>query len=621
MSNIAEIRKKLEILTIVFTKELADELAATINQLIQDPKVSSDEKEILDDIILEILALQDENSHQPTRTIPTDDREDKDTPPAESPPTDEERTERTSEPPPREEAYTRTVPPSPREDLGTSRENLKENIRRTMDQADGYFFAGEFPKARDLYIEVLQAYSDYSTARERLQECEDYLAHRKEIPTELLPVGAGERFGQAQSARRVGDYTDALRNIEEAIQLVRAGGIKHWKAGQAFKQELQQMILAEKTYATALTSAQKGDWSTAIEKCQGAFDLSQLPKFERALAFLIDLQKVLAAQKTRGSADEVIQSTKDALEEIGLLQSPPDWVMVKTSAQNEVIKNARQASRARVIQQLKGLIADADPEKTATPGEAQRNAQSAVELAERWLDIDSADQDVSKSLRDAQNALDKVKRIQEDVKKITMHQTGLPFARILNASRELQQAQNLVITHPTIVAFQEAVDDAEKYLKWRNFLMTLFSILIAGVVMVLFVQVGWPRAMAAFAPSPTPTLTPTPTPTVTATVTPTATSTFTPTATFTSTATPIPSTPTFTPTPEQLCFGFFDRGALYIYDGPGGNQTEYMNVNTDVQVRVIDLSPEWYKIIYESSIKIEGWVRAADFKGADCPEP
>ena len=238
MSNIADIRKEFEILTNVFTKELADDLEAEINQLIKDPDISLEEKDVPDDILLDILVLRDEHSPRPPRTGPAGEQEYRDVSPPGPPPPHEQTAETTSEPPPRDEPYSRAVPLPLREDRGTSREDLEESYRRIMDQADGYFFSGQFPKARDLYIEVLREYSDYSTARERLDDCEDYIAQRKEVPFDLLPIGAGERFGEAQSARRVGNYQDALRNIEEAIQIVGEGGIRRWKEGQALKQEL-----------------------------------------------------------------------------------------------------------------------------------------------------------------------------------------------------------------------------------------------------------------------------------------------------------------------------------------------------------------------------------------------
>ncbi len=381
------------------------------------------------------------------------------------------------------------------------------------------------------------------------------------------------------------------------------------------------MILAEDTYSNALTAAQRGDWSTAIEKCQGALALSPLPKFERASDFLNDLQRVLAAQKTRGSATEVIQSTKDALEEITLLEAPPDWVMVKTSAQDAVIRNARQASRLGVIQQLKSLLADANPEKTATLSEAQRNAQKAVDLATDWLLIDPADQEVNRLQRDAQSVFNDLRTLQDEVDQYNRRRGRLIFSRMTNIAEELQRARKWQRDYPRIAEFQDAVRDVESLLKWRNALMTLLYIVVGVAVIAIIIQL-WPLAMGAIAPTPTPTLTPTETPTATATDTPTATYTFTPTATSTSTATPIPPTPTFTPTPEQLCFGFFDRGALYIYDGPGGNQTQYLSVNTDVQIKVVDISPEWFQIRYDyAGTQIVGWVRATDFKAADCPKP
>ena len=116
-----------------------------------------------------------------------------------------------------------------------------------MDEAEKLFYGGRYSEAVKLYDQVLSAEPGWERAKQHRAEAENYL-RTGYIPAVALPSEAATAFGKAQSAARVGRYTDAQSLLDKAKSVLRESGIKPWQEVKEFEAKLQQMIDAENAY-------------------------------------------------------------------------------------------------------------------------------------------------------------------------------------------------------------------------------------------------------------------------------------------------------------------------------------------------------------------------------------
>jgi len=153
-----------------------------------------------------------------------------------------------------------------------------------MEEAERLFYGGRYAEAIKLYDLVLQIEPKWERARQHRRESENYL-RTGYIPSVALPAEAASAFGKAQSAARLGRYSDALGMLTKAQNALRELGIQRWQDGQEFEQKLQQYIDAESVYSEGLGLFSVGMIDDAIERIESAAQATGLPKYnDRAQA-------------------------------------------------------------------------------------------------------------------------------------------------------------------------------------------------------------------------------------------------------------------------------------------------------------------------------------------------
>ncbi|MGW8251450.1 MAG: tetratricopeptide repeat protein, partial [Anaerolineales bacterium] len=146
-----------------------------------------------------------------------------------------------------------------------------------MEVAEKLFYSGRYAEAIQLFDRVLQMEPNWERARQHRSEAENYL-RTGYIPSVALPTDAASAYGKAQSAARVGRYTDALALLEKAQRILRDMGIQRWQEGQEFAQKLQENIDAETVYEEGLTMFQQGQIDASIEKVEAAARATGMPR-------------------------------------------------------------------------------------------------------------------------------------------------------------------------------------------------------------------------------------------------------------------------------------------------------------------------------------------------------
>jgi len=135
-------------------------------------------------------------------------------------------------------------------------EKSPSSTRRTdgeeqMEEAEKLFYSGRYAEAIKLFDRVLDLVPEWERARQHRAEAEDYLRSGY-IPAVALPAEAASAFGKAQSASRVGRYSDAMALLSKAQSVMREMGIQRWQEGLEFEQKLQESIDAENAYHEGL---------------------------------------------------------------------------------------------------------------------------------------------------------------------------------------------------------------------------------------------------------------------------------------------------------------------------------------------------------------------------------
>lgn len=159
-------------------------------------------------------------------------------------------------------------------------ENREHNpyAEQQMEEAEKLFYGGRYAEAIKLYDQVLQIEPMWERAQKHRNESENYL-RTGYIPSVALPADAGTAFGKAQSAARLGRYSDAMALLNKAQLILRDMGIQRWQEGQEFEQKLQQSIDAESVYSEGVQLFNDGQIDEGIDRIETAARATGLPKF------------------------------------------------------------------------------------------------------------------------------------------------------------------------------------------------------------------------------------------------------------------------------------------------------------------------------------------------------
>jgi hypothetical protein len=490
----------------------------------------------------------------------------------------------------------------------SSKERILEHspdAARLMDEAEGLYYAGRYAEAIKLYDQVLSLEPQWERPRQHRSEADNYL-RTGYIPSVALPPEAASAFGKAQSASRVGRYSDAQALLEKAKASLRDAGIQRWQDGQEFEQKLQQLIDAENVYKEGLRLFNQGQIDEGIDKVDAAAQITGLPKYKDK------------AQEFR-QAKETLRSIGDILY-VGTTD-PKHLIQAKNSLDTLAGEYGDQPALQKLHTRLEILL----PKVTEN---LSLQARSLLSQAERAQTLDS-----TRSLLDeAGNHIKNLQLLgsQDEQSDLLQNDLNRLLSELSNSQEILQRASESYENNKSWPGKAAKMSDQirkryphdpqiaqlEKNLgRYHLGVLAIRIIIVIAFLVFLFFAIKW---TAGWVSSMIPTDTPTPTVTATSTATPTATSTSTPTPTVTFTPT-ITSTPTLTSTPLTLVLArqVWARNGCYESYTAIGRIPEGATVRTLPSERRFDnLNRECLLVEYQGPTQsVIGWILLIDVAG------
>lgn len=403
-----------------------------------------------------------------------------------------------------------------------------------MESAEKFFYSGRFSEAIKLYDRVLQLEPSWERARQHRTEADNYL-RTGYIPSVALPAEAASAFGKAQSAARVGRYTDALALLTKAQNVLRELGIQRWQEGQEFEQKLQENIDAENAFQDGLKMFRAGQIDEAIDAVETAYRATGLPKYaDRA-------QSMRKYKETLRSINEVLSSSSN---------DPKILVQVKADLDNlsseqgdnpalQRLRGRFESTIPRIVGPLKDQARDLknQAERCATIEESQFFARQAKQQLDQIRTLQGMDDSLDRLNNDVDKIIRETQRLSDEIAT-----ANISYENHKNwpaeAFRISAEARNRYPNDPGVAGLKRSLS------RYNNIRLGLRILAVLAVVLIVFIlglviRNSWRSYQVSRIPTATPTATQTPTATPTPTLT----------ATVTPTITPTPS-PTLTPTPQ-----------------------------------------------------------------------
>ena len=477
-----------------------------------------------------------------------------------------------------------------------------------IEVAEKLFYSGRYAEAIQIFDRVLQLEPNWERARQHRTEAENYL-RTGYIPVVALPADAASAFGKAQSAARVGRYTDALALLEKAQAILRELGIQRWQEGQEFAQKLQENIDAENVYEEGLALFNDGEIDAAIEKVEAAVGPTGLPKYADKARQFRQVKETL-----RAINDTLTQAVVD----------PQAVSQAKSSLDGLLAEYGHNPAFDRLIERFKTVVPRVIEPLTEQTRSLKKQAERAPTLEESLYLARQAKQNLDQ-IRNLTGVDENLNHLQNDIDKLQRD--------IMRFENDLQAAQRAYENHPNWpseaarlsaeVMSRYPIDPGVTNLKrnLRSYYWKLngvrAGIVLVGVILLLILGNLGLNRFRAYQLSLTPTATPTVTLTPTITLTPTATATLTPTITLTpepsSTPLPISSIAQRDIWARSGCYeGFSAVGRIR-----SGGVVRFL----PSERRFDDFNRECALVEYQrESGDVIGWVLLADL-GAEPPPP
>jgi tetratricopeptide (TPR) repeat protein len=432
------------------------------------------------------------------------------------------------------------APPSAKPEIVSDTQPGKDTSRehnplaeQQMDMAERLFYSGRYAEAIQLFDRVLQVEPNWERARQHRSEAENYL-RTGYIPAVALPAEAASAYSKAQSAARVGRYSDALALLEKAQASLRELGIQRWQEGQEFAQKLQESIDAENVYEEGLELFKQGHIDEAIEKVEAASRATGLPKYaDRSDEYRQVRESLRSIYETLGQG--VIDPQAATQAKNGL-----DTLLVKYG-ENPAFDKVTERFKSVVPRVIEPLTEQArslknQAERAGTLEEALYLAKQAKQNLDQIRNLEGVDESLNRLQNEIDSLQRRIQKYDNDLQSAVRayeNNPGWPA----EAARLSAEVRERYPSDPGVVSLNRNL---------RSYRLKLLGIKAGGVIISLILLgllVTWGMGRyQAYLVSLTPTATPTPSATPTSTATPTLTPTFTPTMTPT-------ETPTLTPTP------------------------------------------------------------------------
>ena len=418
----------------------------------------------------------------------------------------------------------------------TSPRSMKERnplAEEQMEDAEKLFYGGRYVEAIKLFDRVLKLEPNWERARQHRAESENYL-RTGYIPTVALPAEAASAFGKAQSATRVGRYTDAMNLINKAQGILRDLGIQRWQEGLEFEQKLQENIDAENSYEEGLQFFGQGKIDEAIERIEAAGRVTGLPKYtEKAQQFRRVKEIIRTIQENLGAINVDARMVTQAKVDLDMLAleygENPAFQRLRLRLETTIPRAV-----APLKEQIRSLKAQAD--RSTTIEETQFMARQAKTQLDQIRSLEGLDENLDHLQTEVDRLLREVAGYENDLGKANAsYESNRRWPS--QAARLSREARQRFPGDPNVIRLNRSLSTYHATLNLINFLLVLLILIVIGLF-------GWwsvGRIKAyLFSLTPTPTFTTTPTFTGTFTYTPTSTSTITPTATATHTPTSTP---------------------------------------------------------------------------------
>jgi tetratricopeptide (TPR) repeat protein len=402
-----------------------------------------------------------------------------------------------------------------------------------MEDAEKLFYSGRYSEAIKLFDRVLQIEPSWERARQHRAESENYL-RTGYIPAVALPAEAASAFGKAQSAARVGRFSDALAMLSRAQNVMRELGIQRWQEGLEFEQKLQENIDAETTYNEGMQLFEQGKLDEAIERIETAARATGLPKYnDRA-------QVLRRIKETTRAINEALNSPNIDPKMVTQAKADLDLLYVEYG-ENPALLRLRtrlEAVTPRAVAPLQeqARALKAQVERATTLDEALYLGRQARTQLDQIRNLAGLDENLDRLQNEIDRLIRDVMRYQDELNQATAsfeNHRGWPA----QADRISLEARQRYPNDPAVIRLNRSL---ARY----HFLRGAIKVGLAILVLIILGALGtlvYGRFQAyQLSLTPTATATYTLTPTATATLTPTATVTLTPTATLTPTPTPTP---------------------------------------------------------------------------------
>lgn len=404
-----------------------------------------------------------------------------------------------------------------------------------MSEGEKLFYSGHYAEAIKEYDQVLQIEPDWDRARQHRSESENYL-RTGYIPSVALPAEAATAFGKAQSAARLGRYTDAMTLLNKAQNTLREMGIQRWSEGQEFEQKLQQNIDAEIVYDEGVKLFSQGLFDEGIDRVETAARATGLPRYNDRVQSMRQVKEQLR------QATEILNATTPVPKAVARAKNILDGMMLEYGENPTLVRlhTRLELTIPKVLQPLKEQVRTMKSQ--AARSQTIESAQSKLVQARQVLDQIRSLEPADDELQTLQDEIDSqardVQRYQEELQQanvILNTNRSWPAA----ASRMSQELRSRYPNDPGVIELDKALSGYH-----TSWLGIKIGVGVAGVIILgLLLWLGF-NGVQAYIVSLTPTVTPTPTATATPTRTPnpTATATMTPRPTDTPMPTPTPLT-------------------------------------------------------------------------------
>ena len=408
-------------------------------------------------------------------------------------------------------------------------EDHNPQAEQQMEEAEKLFYGGRYAEALKLYDLVLEVEPGWDRARQHRKESENYL-RTGYIPSVALPPEAASAFGKAQSAARLGRYSDALSMLTKAQLALRELGIQRWQDGQEFEQKLQQYIDAESVYSEGVQLFNQGLIDDGIERVDASAQATGLPKYvDRAQEFRkakITMQSIAESLNSAQTDQKSVTQVKRNLDSLFLQFGENPAVQKLKERFQDLIPVLVEPLK----DQIRSLKIQAD--RAQTMDAVTTKARQAKELLDQVRNLGYSDESVQQLQGDIEKLFRELQRYEDELQQAST---------VFNSNRSWPAAaahisQNVRARYPND---PRVVELNRLLIPYRNARLAIRIVLIIlGITLAGGLVLFGLNAVRNYVLSLTPTATPTPT--MTRTTTP-----FPPTAT----QTPHPSaTPPLTPT-------------------------------------------------------------------------